>query len=174
MGHTGYMAASPLSAPARVVFEVHVVDRLRESAGVGRRGPSGGLEDNDTAVEEIADLTRVANNFSPASERVYVDYLADKLAEVADQLRALKEFQDALIVFAHTAAVHKMSMRNIAARSGLSHTSVMRKADQRTAEIVGAAVQRVAEELVDGMSPDEDPALYWRLRRMADHIFDAR
>ena len=72
-----------------------------------------------------------------------------------------------LIAFTRSYAVDPESMRAIANVTTLSHTTIMRIADEDRIRGVAFSARKIAEDMLSRLTPQEDPDLYARLSRVA-------
>jgi hypothetical protein len=86
---------------------------------------------------------------------------------VSQRIRKLERHRDQLIAFARSYAVDPESMRVIGTATGLSHTTIMRIADDAAIRSVARHARKIAEKMLAWLNPREEPALFARLSKVA-------
>jgi hypothetical protein len=93
--------------------------------------------------------------------------LASELEKVSARLRALEEYRDRLIVFARTLASEPVPARTLAARTGLSHSTILRMATPEAIADIAVEAGPAAAAALEDVDPREDPQLFVRLHYTA-------
>jgi hypothetical protein len=157
--------------PWEVLYEMRVVARLQmgkpveDSAEEQERLSEVIADEVEDYVETIRDRAEAAGS---DDEAVFEPpcYLLDRLEEVCRSIARLERLRDRLITFARTYAVDPESSRVIAARTGLSHTTIRRTADEAAIREVADLAGPVAEGMLASLTPQKEPDLYSRLSQI--------
>ena len=141
-----------------------VADRLDWPADVHDEQLNRFMDDETWAwnsrIEQLSDQADADEEFTFQAP----NYLLDKLADVSASIRQLERFRDDLITFARTYAIDPESVRVIAGRTGLSHTTIVRTGnDEPRRRAVAHVCAQEASRTLNGLAARSDPELYGRL-----------
>ena len=166
----------------RVRYDIAVMARLRFPlpSPASTTGIESSEAARDAAWEErtrFADAVERAYDERLANEYLEFDedesppalpnVLAEELTSVSRELHTLEEYRDRLIVFARTLASETVPARALAARTGLSHSTIVRMATQEAVADVGVEAGPVAANTLKDLDARQDPELYRRLQHAA-------
>lgn len=156
-------------------YDMSVMARLR----IPRSKPSSPEEDETLGLEREQFVEALRDWYEQVVEGHYLEaeaagerpgrppsVVAQEVASISRQIEQLVTYRDQLLVFGRSLASEVVPARHLAARSGISHSTIVRMASDDAIEELAVVAGPVAALALEYLNFQDDPELHARMRHV--------